>query len=278
MRTSNKVHRRKEHRKATRKEKEILKEIKVRISGKKTTSSALMIHREQLLDTLQYMKMKLEKMIIKGKRVGNNALFRQDERQFYRSINESRSRMGNVPDINEFFEFWGGIWESEKVTPIRPWVAVVANRLKEKVVDVKELNATEEQLVKIIKKTKNWSSRGIDGIQNYWWKKFKPTQQVLCSAVKRLKKDYNLIPNWYPSERTLMLPKTNLLSNVRDRRPITCLNTSHKIYAGIIGKYMKDHACNNSIWDEGRLGGVEGVLVSVDQLRIDNCIMDEVRK
>ena len=41
---------------------------------------------------------------------------------------------------------------------------------------------------------------------------------------------------------------------------------------------MRDHACNNSIWDEGQLGGVKGVLGSVDQLLIDNCIMDEVRK
>ena len=80
-----------------------------------------MIHREQLLDTLRYMKVKLEKMVIKVKRrVRNNTLFRPDERQFYRNINESKSRMGNVLDIDEFVESWGGIRESEKVIPIRP--------------------------------------------------------------------------------------------------------------------------------------------------------------
>ena len=63
--------------------------------------------------------------------------------------------MENVPDVDEFVEFWGGIWQSEKVTPIRPWMAAVTRRLKEKVVEVKELNVTEEQLVKIIKKRKN---------------------------------------------------------------------------------------------------------------------------
>ena len=132
------VHRRKEHRNATRTEKEILKKIEARISGKKTTTSALMIHREQLLDTLRYMKVKLEKMVIKVKRrVRNNTLFRPDERQFYRNINESKSRMGNVLDIDEFVESWGGIRESEKVIPIRPQMAVVTSRLKEKVVEVK---------------------------------------------------------------------------------------------------------------------------------------------
>ena len=76
VRTSNKVHRRKEHRKATRKEREILKETNARISRKKTTTSALKIHREQLLDTLRYMKVKLKKMVTKGKKVRNNASFR----------------------------------------------------------------------------------------------------------------------------------------------------------------------------------------------------------
>ena len=78
-RISNEIHHRKEHRKATRKEKEILKEIQARISGKKATTSALMIHREQLLDTMRYMKVKLEKMVFKAERVRNNVLFGEDE-------------------------------------------------------------------------------------------------------------------------------------------------------------------------------------------------------
>ena len=46
---------------------------------------------------------------------------------------------------------------------------------------------------------------------------------------------------------------------------------------GLIGKYMRDHAMENEIWDEGQLGGVEGVLGTVDQLLINVCIMEEVR-
>ena len=68
----------------------------------------------------------------------------------------------------------------------------MARKLKEKVVEVKGFNVMEEQLVK---KRRNWSSPGIDELQNYWWKKFKPAQQALCSAVKRFKEDYSLIPN-----------------------------------------------------------------------------------
>ena len=40
---------------------------------------------------------------------------------------------------------------------------------------------------------------------------------------------------------------------------------------------MRDHAMENEIWDEGQLGGVEGVLGTVNQLLIDVCIMEELR-
>ena len=277
-RISNELQRRKEHRRATWKEKNLLKELKVRIQGKKTTTTALMIHREKLLDKLRYMKVKLEKMLAKGKRVRNNLLFRKDERQFYRNVNESKSRTGKAPNINEFVAFWRGIWEDQKVTPFLPWMDEVAGKLKRMVVEVKEFDVTEEKLTEVIKKRKNWSSPGIDGIQNYWWKRFKTAQQALCRALRKLKEDHSLIPDWFPAGRTVMLPKTDVLSNVKERRPITCLNTSYKIYTGIIGKYMREHACNNGIWDEGQLGGVEDVLGTVDQLIIDNCIMEEVRR
>ena len=40
---------------------------------------------------------------------------------------------------------------------------------------------------------------------------------------------------------------------------------------------MKDHATRNDIWDKNQMGKCEGVLGTVDQLLIDNCIMSEVR-
>ena len=41
---------------------------------------------------------------------------------------------------------------------------------------------------------------------------------------------------------------------------------------------MRKNATENNIWDEGQLGGVEGVLGTVDQLLIDTCIMKEVKE
>ena len=187
-RISNEVNRRKEHRKATWKEKQLLKELKVRIQGKNTTTTALMIHREELLDKLWHMKVKLEKMLVKGKRAKNNALFRKDERQFYRNVNESKSRTEKVPNINEFFAFWGGIWEDEKVTPFLQWMNEVAGKLKRMVGEVKEFDVTEEKFMEVIKKRKNWSSPGIDGIQNYWWKGLKLRGKRYVEHYENLRK------------------------------------------------------------------------------------------
>ena len=93
-----------------------------------------------------------------------------------------------------------------------------------------------------------------------------------------VKKDNNLIPAWLPSGRTVLLPKTDDLSDEKNFRPITCLNTSYKILTGLIAKYMREHARSNTIWDEGQLGAVEGVLGTVDQLIIDRCIMEELKQ
>ena len=67
------------------------------------------------------------------------------------------------------------------------------------------------------------------------------------------------------------------LSDEKTYHPITCLNTSYKLLTGLIGKYMREHAMVNDIWDKGQLGAVEGVLGTVDQLIIDRCIMEEVK-
>ena len=74
------------------------------------------------------------------------------------------------------------------------------------------------------------------------------------------------------------MPKTKSLEDEKDYRPITCLNTSYKIMTGVVEKYMREHTMENESWDESQLGAVERVLGTVDQLIIDRCIMEEVKK
>ena len=89
--------------------------------------------------------------------------------------------------------------------------------------------------------------------------------------------DNTTIPQWIAVGRTVLLPKVKDLSSEEEYRPITCLNTSYKLFAGILAKFMKEHAEKNEIWDGNQMGTCQDVLGTVDQLLTDNCIMEEVR-
>ena len=120
-----------------------------------------------------------------------------------------------------------------------PWMEKVKMELWEKVQNVNEFTVTENKVVVEIRNRKNLTAPGIDGIQNYWWKTFQTAQKALTRAFERMKNDYDMIPVWWPTGRTVQIPKIKDLSNEQKYGPITCLNTSYKIMTGLIGKYMR---------------------------------------
>ena len=205
-------------------------------------------------------------------------MFQKDQKSFFRNLENVEKHEGEMPEMEKFVEFWGGIWERNEPTPNMPWMEKVKAELNEKVNNVKEFKITEDKLKKETAKRKNWTAPGVDGIQNFWWKKFIPAQMQLVKAFNNLYIDTKTITEWWPSGRTVLLPKTKNLSDEKNYRPITCLNTSYKILTGLVAKYMREHTVVNEIWDEGQLGAVEGVLGTVDQLVIDRCIMEEVNQ
>ena len=214
----------------------------------------------------------------KRKRKLDNIMFQKDQRAFFRKLEEKSNPKGQIPEMDKFIEFWGGIWERKENTPHMPWMGEVKMQLNTKVTSVNDFNISLETVRKEVAKRKGWTAPGIDGIQNFWWKTFEAAQEALTKVFIGVKKDNNLIPAWLPSGRTVSLPKTDDLSDEKNFRPITCLNTSYKILTGLIAKYMRGHARSNTIRDEGQLGAVEGVLGTVDQLIIDRCIMEKVKQ
>ena len=80
-RASNEIHQRKQRRKATLKEKKILKELKEKM-GKEATTCKLRIVKEQWVDKLRYKKIKLEKYMEKRKRKLDNIMFQKDREPF----------------------------------------------------------------------------------------------------------------------------------------------------------------------------------------------------
>ena len=277
-RAGNELHRRKQQRKATKKEKKILRELKTNMNGKEVTPNNLKMAKEQWLDKLRYKKIKLVKLIEKRNKKKDNFMFQKDRKSFFRTLEKVEKDEGEISEMETFVEFWGGIWEQNETTPNMPRTEEVKAELNEKANIVSEIGITEEKLRKKTSKRKNWTAPGVDGIQNFWWKKFIPAQKALAKVFTMLHEDTVMILEWWPSGKTALLPKTKNLGDEKNYRPITCLNTSYKILTGLVAKHMREHTVVNEIWDEGQLGAVEGVLGTVDQLIIDRCIMEEVKQ
>lgn len=276
--TCNELHRRKIRRKPSRRERKILREIKEASGYMNATDRELRSTKEKWLDELRYRKVLLDKMIKKGRRIRNNIMFQKDQRGLYKQASKKKENIGRTPEIEKFVEFWGGIWEERRSTVVQPWMTEIEEKLKNKICSVEDFNIDENKLAGVLKKRKNWTAPGADGIQNYWWKRFKSVWTPLVKTMQTWIIETNTIPEWIAVGRGVMIPKAEDLSIVKDYRPITCLNTVYKIYTGMIAKYLKSHAERNEMWDQNQMGTREGVLGTVDQLLVDNCIMDEVRE
>ena len=53
---------------------------------------------------------------------------------------------------------------------------------------------------------------------------------------------------------TVLIPKSEKFSDEKNYQPITCLKTRYKMFTGLLGKHIKDHADKNEIWDKSQLG------------------------
>ena len=197
----NELHRRKQRRKATKREKEIINQLRASMDGKEVTSGNLRATKEQWLDKLQYKKVKLDKYVEKGNRKKDNIMFQKDQKSFFRTLEKVEKHEGEMPEMEKFVEFWGGIWEQNEPTPNMPWMEEVKAELSEKANIVSQFKITEEKLRKETSKRKNWTSPGINGIQNYWWKKFTLAQKALAKSFTSLYQDTSRILGGHREEQ-----------------------------------------------------------------------------
>ena len=77
--------------------------------------------------------------------------------------------------MEKFEEFLAGIWEDNTNILQQKWMNIVAKKIGQKIAIVQEFTITKNKLYEALKKRKNWSAPGIDGVQNFWRKKFRGT-------------------------------------------------------------------------------------------------------
>ena len=46
-------------------------------------------------------------------------MFQRDQKGFFRTLEEDGTR--EMPEMDKFVDFWGGIWERNERTPYMPW-------------------------------------------------------------------------------------------------------------------------------------------------------------
>ena len=62
-------------------------------------------------------------------------MFQQDQRGFFRRLESEEAHEGEMPEMEKFVEFWGGIWERERErereerTQYMPWMEEIRTQL-----------------------------------------------------------------------------------------------------------------------------------------------------
>ena len=279
---ANEMQRRREGRIATKKEKQNVIEVQEKqeteIDRKRTlTNAELMVIKTNATDAVKVDQVRLQEWRRKSRRVRNNAIFNKSESGFYRGLDKT-PKTGTPPAIEKFEEFWAGIWEEEEVIKKTRWMEEIEERFRGKANLGREMEITTEDIGRMVKKRKNWSSPGVDGIQNYWWKKLDASWPALASVFQKMIDEPEVsVDGWLVMGRTVLIPKDEDLSKEDQYRPITCLNTVYKILTGLIGKYMKIHAEENELWDPRQLGTQSDVLGTIDHILVDKCVLEEIK-
>ena len=62
-------------------------------------------------------------------------MFEQDQKGFFRTLEAVEQREGEMPKMQRFVEFWGGIWEQNKPTLNMSWMEEVKAELGERAND-----------------------------------------------------------------------------------------------------------------------------------------------
>ena len=84
------------------------------------TTSVLMKHKEVWIDKIRCKRVKLVKMIERGKRIMGNNIFEGDQKNLFKRIEYSTEYERAMPEIDKFVKFWEGIWEKDDSTPNMP--------------------------------------------------------------------------------------------------------------------------------------------------------------
>ena len=280
--TASEVDSRKKGRKASSKEKDNIKLLKKKLNITRGDLSleALTEFKHQCINNIKVIKERIRVKSVTIARRKNNTEFEKNEAAFNKNLKETNKYEGSPPNIKKFEDFWANIWETEgKINREASWMKEMKEEIKNEVkISHQKPKCSVQRWRKIIIKKKNWSSPGIDGIQNYWIKKMTALWEAEVNEINKYLKNEKEIPDWLGRGRTVLIPKSNDLTKTDKYRPITCLITMYKNFTAVKVDIMTEHLKLNNLWDEQQKGTRSNIMGTADNLLVDRCMLEEVKE
>ena len=162
-----------------------------------------------------------------------NKIFNLHQRMIYAELNRNGIRSNDVPNAEQFTNFWGNIWGVRKEHNIGRMV----ERFKERVNDTcpqEIVSISVEKITKQCRKTPNWKARGRDGVQGYWMKKLCSLYKHVSSQMDRILMGEDDLLEWMTHGCTVPCHKDPQKGNTADNyQPITCLPLLWKLCTNV---------------------------------------------
>ena len=239
---------------------------------------------KEVLDTLK------QKLALKAHRLSrylkalqrktDNKLFSSNEKSFYRSLGKPNDVIENnsVPSEDELKAYWAELWENQKYhDDSAKWIKEEEERYKN-IEEMEFSDISKEDIATVTGRLKNWKAAGIDGVQNFWYKKFIVLHEVLAIICTRLIKGEEELPRFTTKGITHLLPKNTDTANPSQYRPITCLPTLYKLITSCITLRINIHLESHNILAEEQKGCRRNHKGCKEQLLIDSTVLKHAHK
>lgn len=226
------------------------------------------------LDKIRALTSARKKLVRRNRAIKENATFKLCPSRVFKA---SSPVVCTPPTATEVEQFWKDLYETKpplnEDTPAIHLFRQFCNRHLED--DEVPLSVSEEDVKNAFLGKKSFSAPGIDALNNFWWKKFPSTHKHLSRIFTSLITGLEHIPTWLTEGRTVLIPKKGNLSDPKNYRPITCLNTVYKAFTSILNERILRHI--EPVWREiyEQRGSKRGVSGCRDNLLIDRCICQD---
>ncbi|XP_045474917.1 uncharacterized protein LOC123680845 [Harmonia axyridis] len=216
---------------------------------------------------------------LRTQRYQENNLFKNNQRGFFRRLSGGHgNQQAASPDTHKMQQYWSDTWTQEGSHNTEATWIEAEKSVHLDLTEMTEITITEEDVKATVRRLKNWSAAGVDGIHNFWWKSLTATHKVLARLIKGAIKDPTTIPFYFTLGTTLMIPKKGDLTNPKNYRPITCLPAIYKILTSTIGHKINTHIKTNNIMSWEQNGCKSKARGSKELLVIDNTVTKQAKK